>query len=237
MSIPHQVAAFWLPDDTEEDLVGADWHQYAINVLYDGLRDVADLDHLPWHVGNQLTLVGWTPLGAWRPSPDIAVYPTAGSELRKEMVVKEDGPPTLVVEVASPSTWANDVNEGSGKAAGYLGLGVDYYLVFDPTSELLGMPGRGWRQGSGVRREWRPEADGTYQCASLGIGLRPEGIILRVLDRAGRPVPTREERLEQLADQASRLTAQERTNAAQAEEIEALRAEIARLRAERQDPA
>jgi len=244
MSMPHTIADFWLPDDTEEDMVGADWHQYAIDVLYDGARDVADLDHLPWHVGNQLTLVGWTPRGVWRPSPDIAVYPTAGPELRKEMSVKEDGPPTLVVEVASPSTWAYDVNEVDGKAAGYLGVGVDYYLVFDPTSELLGTPCRGWRQTAGVTRDWRPEADGSYRCASLGIALRPEGIILRVIDRAGRPVPTREERLEQLAAQASRLAAQEKVNAAQekanaaqADEIAALREEIARLRAQRPGPA
>src|SRR6185437_13771540 len=137
MSMPHRVDDFWLPDDTEEDLVGADWHQYTIDVVYDGTRDVADLDHLPWHVGNQLTLVGWTPRGVWRPAPDIAIYPTAGPELRKEMSVKNDGPPTLVVEVASPSTWEYDINDVSGKAAGYLGLGVEYYLVFDPTGELL----------------------------------------------------------------------------------------------------
>jgi Uma2 family endonuclease len=244
MSMLHRVDDFWLPDDTEEDLVGADWHQYAIVVLYNGMRDVADLDHLPWHVGNQLTMVGWSPQGVWRPSPDIAVYPTAGSALRKEMSVKEDGPPTLVVEVASPSTWAYDVNEVSGKAAGYLGVGVEYYLVFDPTSELLGVPGRGWRQAAGITRDWRPEADGSYRCASLGIALRPEGIILRVLDRAGRSIPTREERLAQLTAQAARLTAQaarlaaqEKANAAQVDEISALREEIARLRAERQDPA
>ncbi len=243
MSMLHRVDDFWLPDDTEEDLVGADWHQYAIVVLYNGLRDVADLHHLPWHVGNQLTLVGPVQDGVWRPSPDIAVYPAAGSELRKEMSVKDDGPPMLVVEVASPSTWEYDVNEVSGKAAGYLGLGVEYYLVFDPTSELLGTPCRGWRQVGGVPREWRAEADGSYRCPSLDIALRPDGIILRVLDPDGYSVPTREERLRQLADQASRLVAQKKINAAQvkanvaqADEIAALHAEIARLRAERLDP-
>jgi len=234
--MPHRVDDFWLPDDTEEDMVGADWHQYTTDVVYDGTRDVADLDHLPWHVGNQLTLVGWTPRGVWRPAPDIAIYPTAGPELRKEMSVKNDGPPALVVEVASPSTWEYDVNDVSGKAAGYLGLGVEYYLVFDPTGELLSPPCRGWRRVDGITRDWRPEADGSYRCASLGISLRPEGIILRVIDRAGRPIPTREERLEQLAEQARQLAGREEINAAQANEITALREEIARLRANRQAP-
>jgi Uma2 family endonuclease len=214
-----------------------DWHQYTIDVVYDATRDVADLDHLPWHVGNQLTLVGWTPRGVWRPTPDIAVYPTAGPELRKEMSVKADGPPTLVVEIASPSTWEYDINDVSGKAAGYLGLGVEYYLVFDPTGELLSPPCRGWRQADGMTRDWRPDADGSYRRASLGISLRPEGIILRVIDRAGRPVPTREERLEQLADHARQLAAQEAVNVAQANEILALREEIARLRARDQGSA
>ena len=229
MSTLHRVDDFWLPDDTEKDLVGADWHQYAIVVLYNGLRDVADLHQLPWHVGNQLTLVGSASGGVWRPMPDIAVYPSAGPELRKEMSVQKDGPPTLVVEVASPSTWEYDVNDVSGKVVGYLGTGVEYYLVFDPTSELMGTPCRGWRRVGGAPRTWRPEVDGSYRCASLDIALRPEGIILRILDQDGQPVPTREERLEQLADQSRLLIAQ-------TDEIAALRAEIARLRADRLGP-
>lgn len=35
----HAMAHFSLPDDTAEDLVGADWHQGAIVRLYDSLID------------------------------------------------------------------------------------------------------------------------------------------------------------------------------------------------------
>jgi hypothetical protein len=153
------------------------------------------------------------------------------------MSVEKDGPPTLVVQVASPSTWEFDVNDVSGKVVGYLGTGVEYYLVFDPTNDLMGTPCRGWRRIGGATRIWRPEADGSYRCASLGIALRPEGIILRVLDQDGQPVPTREERLEQLAYQARQLSTQAGQITAQADEISALRVEIARLRAERPCPA
>ena len=232
MSVQQSVKYFWLPDDTEEDLVGADWHQYAIDALFDPLRDIADLAGLPWHVGNQLTLVGWTPGGIWRPSPDIMVHPTAGPELREELSVKDEGPPALIVEVASPTTWKKDVNDVDGKAAGYLGLGVQEYLVFDPTGELLGTPCRGWQQSGGVVREWRPEPDGTYRSASLGIAFRPEGIFLRVFDQAGRPMPIREERLRENASQAKEIAQRVQENAAQAEEIATLRAELARLRGE-----
>ncbi len=241
MSVRQTVNYFWLPDDTEEDMVGADWHQCAIVALYDPLRDLADLAGLPWHVGNQLTLVGWTPGGSWRPSPDIMVHPTAGPELRQELSVKDEGPPALIIEVASPTTWHKDVNDVDGKAAGYLGLGVPEYLVFDPTGELLGTSCRGWQQSGGIVREWRPEPDGTYRSLTLGIAFRPEGIFLRVFDQAGRPMPIREERLRKIigltrenAAQAEELAARAWELAAQAEELETLRSELERLRAERQ---
>jgi hypothetical protein len=86
-------------------------------------------------------------------------------------------------------------------------------------------------------RTWRPEVAGSYRCSSLGIALRPEGIILRVLDKDGRPVPTREERLAQLSDQARQLAMQAGQLTAQADDIADLRAEIACLRSGRHDRA
>jgi len=48
-----------------------------------GFRAVARIHALPWHVGDQLTLVGWRPDGKeWRPCPDVSVHATAGPELR-----------------------------------------------------------------------------------------------------------------------------------------------------------
>src|SRR5579885_3495620 len=141
------MAHFSLPDDTEEDLVGAAWHQNAIVRLYDSLVDLADQYSYRWHVGNQLTLVARMPDGTfWRPSPDIMVHPDAGSEPRKEMVVATDGLPALVVEVASESTWRYDVNDCDGKAAGYLTIGVREYLVFDPMGDYLPDQCKGWRR-------------------------------------------------------------------------------------------
>lgn len=200
MSMPRIVEHIELPDDTDEDLVGTDWHQRAIVNLYDALVDLSLLMGVPWHVGNQLPLLAWSPSGSvWRPSPDIMVHPHAGPRPRKEMVAREDGIPALIVEVASDSTWRRDVNTATGKAAGYLALGVPAYLVFDPTSAYLGAPCHAWQQEGGAVREWLPASDGRYECRSLGISLRPEGVFLRVYDPTGRPVATREERLQELA--------------------------------------
>ena len=240
MSTQHAIAPVRLPDDREEDLVGTDWHQHAIVGVFDGLLDLADLTGLAWHVGSRLTLVGRSPDGSqWRSLPDIMVHQQAGPEPRKEMLVLKDGPPALVIEVASDTTWEHDVDTLRGKAVGYPGIGIQYYLVFDPTGEYLQEPARGWRLTPDSVQPWLPEADGTFTCDVLGIGLRPDGQLLRVIDAAGKPVPTRAERLYALAEQSERLEVQaaeleagRQANAAQAEAIAVLRRENATLRAQ-----
>lgn len=222
-----QVERFWLHDDSEEDLVGTDWQQHAIVQTYNALQDVAALQHLPWHIGNQLPLAAWTPeRKPWRPSPDIMVHPMAGAARRTEMSVQDDGHPSLVVEILSASTWRYDVDAVSGKAAGYMALGVAEYLTFDPTGEFLGTPCRSWRLEQGVVRAWEPEADGSYRSRTLGIGLRPESDFLRVLDEQGRPIATREERLWENDALARAKDALARELAARDQEIAKLRAAV-----------
>ena len=257
MSVGIAFAPCGLPDDLEEDLVGTDWHQRAIDVLFDALMDLAEVERLPWHVGNQLALAGWAPDGSpWRPSPDVMVHPLAGPEPRKDMTARTDGVPTLIVEVASEHTWRHDVNLVDGKAAGYLAMGVSHYLVFDPTRAFLGEACRGWRLDN-TRRvpgrvvAWRPDRMGRYRCAPLGIALLAEGSFLRVIDATDTLVPTRTERIyalferleqsealvrqnEQLAGQNEQLAGERAQLAGQNERLEGeivrLRAEIARLR-------
>src|SRR5437763_11779181 len=101
----------WLHDDTEEDLVGADWQQHAIRALSTSLQALADERRWPWHVGDQLTLVGEKPNGKeWRPAPDVSIHPQLGPEQRQDIDVRVEGPPALVLEVASASTWRYDVS-------------------------------------------------------------------------------------------------------------------------------
>lgn len=213
-------AVIGLYDDTEEDLVGADWHQNAIRNVVAGLRDIALRDGLPWHVGDQLMLVAWKPNGTiWRPSPDIMVHPQGGPTPRKEMVARADGAPALIVEIASESTWRYDVNPGKdkGKAGGYMALGVPTYLVFDPTGEYLGAhtPCRGWQRVGTMVREWLPTRDGRYESRELGVSLQPDGDLLRVFDASGHPMLYEHEKTREIETQAR--------------EIERLRAELTQL--------
>jgi len=180
----------WLHDDGEEDLVGADWHQDAIRELSTGLKNMGRIRHLPWHVGDQLTLVAIKPDGSvWRPSPDVMIHPAAGPEKRAELVASVDGVPILIIEVASPSTWEYDIDLVGGKAWGYLQLGVSNYLVFDPRGDLLDEPCRGWQIESGMVHGWAPQADGRYHVTGLSLSFAPEGNLLRTFEPDGHPVP------------------------------------------------
>ena len=223
MSAQRSVAHRWLPDDTEESIVGADWHQDAISSLRNGLRDVARARSWPWHVGDQLTLMAWHPDGTiWRPKPDIMVHPQAGPTPREEMSATSDGLPALIIEVASPSTYLSDVNVSAptmerreAKGFEYLAWPLPEYLVFDPTAAYLPEQVRAWRVVEGRVQEWTPDA-GRYQSRLLGVAFHPEGFFLRIFDPAGNLVPLDHEK----ADTIARL---EQENAA-------LRALIERLR-------
>ncbi len=206
-----------LRDDTEEDLVGADWHQRAIRALSLGLQDLATQRGWAWHVGDQLTLVGWKPDGSpWRPSPDILVHPSAGPTLREEFDARAEGLPVLLIEVASKSTWKRDVDTVREKAFGYLSMGVPEYIVFDPVEAYLPGQWQGWRQVDGAVHAWQPEPDGRYHSLRLDIAFQPDGDLLRIFDPEGNPVPYPHEN----AHKARTLQ----------EENAALRAELDRLR-------
>ena len=229
MSVQHLYLAGELHDDTEEDLVGADWHQDGIFTTVDSLRDVAVEAGLPWHVGNQLTLVTSRPDGTpWRPSPDVMVHPFAGPEKRDDMTVAADGIPALIIEVASRTTWQYDIDTRQGKAWGYGHLGVANYLVFDPGSDFLGAPCLGWQHDGKRFREWRAALDDRFHVSGLGIALRPENGLLRVFDASGRPVPFGHEKTTVMEKQARQLVAQ-------AQRLAELEAELARLRLRERD--
>lgn len=212
-----------LPDDTEETLVGSSLHQGAIVALYSSLTLCGPERGLPWFVGNQLTMViprvGDNP--RYMPAPDILVHPTLTMAPRSSLVPSRDGPPALIVEVASPGTAEErDVNLTSprGKPGVYEAIGVREYLVFDPTEESLGRPVWARRAGPRGFEPWPADANGRWVSAALGIAFEPRGILLRVYDQAGGLVPL-------VGEVARELARRE-------QEIAALREELRRLRSE-----
>lgn len=219
-----------LPDDTEESLVGASYHQGNMTQLYDGLILCGPERGLPWFVGNQIKLLiprqGEHP--AYQPSPDILVHPTLGEGERTWLSLVDDGPPALIIEVASPSTAVDhDLNLMSprGKPSVYERIGVLEYLVFDPIGQILPGQVRAWRRGARGYEPWEAEGDGRWHSGALGVSFAPQGLWLRLYDQNGQLVST----IREMHRERQRLSD---ANRAQADELARLRAELRRLRGE-----
>src|SRR5579872_4631869 len=126
MAVPKEVlmaqpdlSLFWLPDDTEESIVGTNLHQEVIRVLATELDIALAPAVIPnTHrsgesgVGSQTRIEGFRRRqGSLVPLyPDIFVYPHPIDPLRATHTLAEHGPPALVIEVLSPSTAEGDLN-------------------------------------------------------------------------------------------------------------------------------
>lgn len=198
-----------LPDDTEETLLGSSNHQGAIVGAYDGLQICAQRRGLPWFVGNQLTLLIHQEgrEQSRRIAPDLMVYPTLAIAEPITIAVALHGPPTLAIEIASPSTGMdNDVNllRSDAKPQLYAGIGVEEYLVFDPTLEMLDAPIWAQHRGPDGFTPWLADADGRWH-STLGVSFAPQGALLRVYDHEGHLVPLSTEFDAMLTAQDQRL--------------------------------
>ncbi|GAC1436377.1 MAG: hypothetical protein NVSMB65_10400 [Chloroflexota bacterium] len=225
----------WLADDTEESILGTIRHQDAIAALARMLRLLREQQGGTWGAGTQIGIEGFTrPDGtAYAPMPDVFVHPRPIPEDVTSITLAAYGPPWLIVEVASPSTVAADLGE---KARTYARGGVLEYLVFDVDARLVPGQVRAWRlsrEGEGGLTPWAPEADGRWHSAHVPLALAPEGVLLRVYDRAGRVVPTdtEERQRREHAEWEARQEARRRQEAEQrAQEAEQRAEEEARRR-------
>jgi Uma2 family endonuclease len=215
-------------DDTEESVMGSDWHQEAIleahSVLLAHAEQRAATGAPPWYVSSQVTVIVSLPRRArpWQPKPDLFVVTGLPPAHRSSYDVRrgpEGAPPMpqFVLEVASESTWREDVES---KRDLYALTGVREYVVFDPTGEFLPERVRAWRAGASGFEDWRAvrRADGAevWRSPVLGLELRAEGPLLR-FDEPGRgPLWLHREALErwQAAEEA-REAAEKRARAAE----------------------
>lgn len=226
---------YWLPDDTEESILGTGLHLEAISILRDGLWALGPERGAPWGVGSQISLLGMVKNDgtAYDPMPDVFVHPRPVDPAWSSLSLLDDGPPLLVIEVASPSTVARDVGD---KADAYFRAGVREYLVFDTTGDLLG-GSQVWarRAGPGGIVPWHADGRGWWWSEAVGVYLAPEGVRLRVRDRDGALVLlSSEARRAQLLAGQERLALEQRL-AAEAEARARLEAELRLLRGDQPD--
>jgi len=177
-----------LPSDTEDSVVGAQWHQQAVWNLADMLRAVADCRDIAWGVCQQIALVGLRHEDGtdYDPRPDVMVLrqplPSGGLA---SVRVADVGAPLFVAEAASDSTQANDQGD---KRQAYAAVGVPEYIVFDPSGDVLSTPLLAWRLAAGTYVPWRPDRGGWWHSATLDVSFRATQPFLSMRDRDGTPV-------------------------------------------------
>ena len=181
VSIPAQGAvALWPPDDTEESIVGVDRHQYDITSLRLGINEeaqrLAGAGPLPWQAISQIKLLGYRRHDGttYDLSPDVSVFPHPVDTTRGSYALTQDGPPALIIEVASDSTYQGDIDLQRGKAWTYRRAGVREYLALDPTGAFIPELGRGWRLEGGRYVPWLPDDQGRWHSRSIGLAFGVE---------------------------------------------------------------
>ena len=178
-----------LPDDTEESIVGTEWHQEASGDAAGKFREGARRHGATWGVCEQIALVGLRRLDGrpFDPRPDVMVLPQPlPSGAVSSIARTAAGAPLLIIEVASRSTVSADVGE---KRNAYEAIGVVEYLVFDPHGTLLATPLSAWRLEGDAYVPWLPAEDGWWYSTALGVSLQPVRHFLSMRDRDGREIP------------------------------------------------
>ena len=160
-------------------------------------------------------------------APDVFVVFGVEDRMRMRYLVWEEGKaPDFVLEVASKSTWREDLGP---KREVYARLGVKEYWMYDPTGEYFAPVLQGLRlAGSAYVRQLAvtsPDGALTLTSETLGLELRAQGGEMRFRDPA-----TGHMLLSQSEEHAARRAAETRAEAVAEREVAAIRA--AEIRAE-----
>lgn len=186
------MSLIWPPDDSEESVVGTDLHQKTITNVRLGTNEAAELERtpeepVPWQALSQIVLLGCRrPDGTeYRTMPDVFVYTRPIDLNRGSLALALDGPPVLIVEVLSESTYAWDIDLERGKGYSYAQAGVREYLTIDPTGTFLPERIRAWRLAEGAYQLWLPEANGRWHSETIGIAIGLEGVMATIYTANG----------------------------------------------------
>lgn len=154
--------------------------------------------------------------------PDVFVVKGIAKHNRRTFKLWEEKvAPCTIFEITSRSTRLEDLGS---KRALYEMLGVREYFLFDPLNEYLSPQLQGFRLVEAYYQPLELAPDGTLFSQALGLVLRPEDVLLRLVDPAtGEALPTLDEAVELAQAEAARADAAEA-------EIARLRVDLERLR-------
>jgi hypothetical protein len=198
MAVEHptleRLYAAWPPDDTEETIMGSDWHQLTIRNLCLGINEIARDEAgtglpVPFQAVSQTTLLGLRRRGktSIKAMPDVFVFKKPMDGRRPSFSIQQDGPPAVAIEVASDSTFDQDIDFEAGKGWIYAAAGIEEYLTIDTTGLLQEPPLQAWRLRDGAYVECVLDAGGIWWSGQVPIGIAVREGMAVVFDRAGRP--------------------------------------------------
>jgi hypothetical protein len=177
---------------------------------------------LPWQALSQTIITGFVrPDGTrYTTLPDVFVYRRPIAQDRGSVSIALDGPPVLIVEVASESTYESDLDLVTGKGWTYAHGGVHEYLVIDPRGLFLSDHIRAWRLEGGVYQAWGADERGRWQSQEIAVafGVEEEWVTVysspdRRQLREGEIMATLAAKDAELADLRRRLAQHEQTEA------------------------
>jgi len=147
-----------------------------------------------------------------RVAPDVMVAKGVVERQRRNYLLWQERPPSLVVEVTSRKTRRQDEEV---KKPLYEQVGVEEYVLFDPLAEYLRPSLQGFRRSWGRYHPIPLETDGSLLSRTTGLRFKREGQRLRMVDvLTGEPILWPEE--EKVARQAAeRRAAEAETRAAE----------------------
>ena len=135
----------------------------------------------------------------------------------------------MIFEISSGSTYREDM--GTKKTL-YQSWGVQEYFLFDPLDDYLNPRLQGFRLQRGVYQPI-PDRNGTLYSRELGLILRPEAALLRLVDpQTNEPLPTFYEATEARDEALARAEEERQRAKEEAQRADAAEAKAATLLAE-----
>ena len=174
------------PDSDGEPMSDNDWQFTALTNTVSALR-VRYQDRTDVYVAGDMLVYYRMNDNRTRVAPDVyVVFGALGNHRRRSWIISREGkPPDVVLEVASPRTWARDAAK---KREIYAEMGVTEYWRFDPTGDCFTPPLVGERLENGqYRRIPLSTEDGILRGYSQLLGLDLcvlPGLELRLYDPA-----------------------------------------------------
>ncbi|MGH2389431.1 MAG: Uma2 family endonuclease, partial [Chloroflexota bacterium] len=122
----------------------------------------------------------------YKTMPDVFVYKRPIDLNRGSLALALDGPPALIIEVLSESTYALNIDLERGKGYSYARAGVREYLTIDPFGAFLPERIRAWRLVGGVYQPWLAAQSGRWHSEEIGLSIGLEGVMATIHAADGR---------------------------------------------------